>query len=433
MKTKKNLCAKMLAVVPTLLVGAAIGFTACTSTTNKTDKTEQTEKVAEVADTVADADFKALAAVMPKYARAYNFSEGLARVCDEQTELWGFIDKTGKEVIPCKFHYVISDFHDGVAMAMTDEQTYIVIDKEGNKVFDFDYMYNSGDFSEGRLSVCRTVDGLEDGNFPMVGNILVFGHLGFIDTKGNMVVKPDTYEVPMGEGPIIDSFSDGMCRVFKGGLLFYIDKKGKELDLSQYRTGNDFSDGLASVFNDDWKMGFVDKTGKLVVPCMYDYGGSFGEGRAFVAKDNQLAIIDSKGKELTPFQFDLIKLYEDTEGEEDLIARFSEGLAWAAKDGKFGYVDKEGNTVIPFRYLPGKDEDVTSEWFDHQPCYDFHQGLARVWDKATGKYGYIDKKGNEVVPCRFDEAEDLSEGLAVVRVGEKSGYVNTKGECTMNH
>ena len=98
------------------------------------------------------------------------------------------------------------------------------------------------------------------------------------------------------------------------------------------------------------------------------------------------------------------------------------------KEGKFGYIDKEGNVVIPFRYEPGKDE-----WsYTDQPVFDFHQGLARVWDKATGKYGYIDKEGNEVFPCEFDFAEDVSEGVAIVQKGDQFGFINTKGNSTFD-
>ena len=411
-------------VISTLMVCAMFGLTACNSSTTKTNNTDgETTKVEET-------EIKSLAAALPKYSEVYNFSEGLARVCDKETELWGFIDKTGKEVIPCKFYSIYSDFNDGRAIAMTDENTTIFIDKEGNKVFRLEQMYNGVDFSDGRLSICSTVNGLEDGNFPMSGDLMVFGHLGFLDTNGNVVIKPDTYEVPLGEGPIISSFSEGMCQVFKGGRLAYIDKNGKEINLSQFRSGGDFSDGMAWVADDDWKCGYVDKTGKLVIPCKYDFAGQFGEGLAFVNQDNQLAIIDHKGKELTPFQFDIVKLWEDTEGEEMLIARFSEGLAWAAKEGKFGYVDKEGKTVIPFQYEPGRSEDL--ECFDQQPCFDFHQGVARVWNKATGKYGFIDKNGKEVIPCQFDQAEDMSEGLALVKRGEQYGFVTPDGKCTLD-
>ena len=52
---------------------------------------------------------------------------------------------------------------------------------------------------------------------------------------------------------------------------------------------------------------------------------------------------------------------------------------------------------------------------------DFSEGLAavRVGDRNTGKWGYIDKKGKFVINPRFDWAFPFSEGLAVVRIGEE--------------
>ena len=53
-------------------------------------------------------------------------------------------------------------------------------------------------------------------------------------------------------------------------------------------------------------------------------------------------------------------------------------------------------------------------------------------DKNTDKYGYIDREGNEVFPCLFDDAEDLSEGLAVVMLDGKHGFIDAKGNCTLD-
>ena len=42
--------------------------------------------------------------IEPKYYRAYNFSNGLALVINKD-ELWGYVDSTGKEVIPCQYEW----------------------------------------------------------------------------------------------------------------------------------------------------------------------------------------------------------------------------------------------------------------------------------------------------------------------------------------
>lgn len=56
---------------------------------------------------------------------------------------------------------------------------------------------------------------------------------------------------------------------------------------------------------------------------------------------------------------------------------------------------------------------------------DFSEGLARV--KLNGKYGFIDKAGNEIIPFKYDSARVFTEGLAAVQLNSKWGYINKMG------
>ena len=64
-----------------------------------------------------------------KYDFAGNFSEGLAVV--EFDGKYGYIDKTGKEIIPPKYDYT-QPFNNGVAIALKDGKIYL-IDKYGKE------------------------------------------------------------------------------------------------------------------------------------------------------------------------------------------------------------------------------------------------------------------------------------------------------------
>ena len=45
------------------------------------------------------------------------------------------------------------------------------------------------------------------------------------------------------------------------------------------------------------------------------------------------------------------------------------------------------------------------------------------------EYRYINEKGDEVIPCKFDDARPFeSNGFANVEVDGKSGVINTTGE-----
>jgi hypothetical protein len=47
---------------------------------------------------------------------------------------------------------------------------------------------------------------------------------------------------------------------------------------------------------------------------------------------------------------------------------------------------------------------------------------------VDNKYGYMDASCRMVIPARFDEAFDFTEGLAAVKTGDKWGYVSPSGQ-----
>ena len=87
-------------------------------------------------------------------------------------------------------------------------------------------------------------------------------------------------------------------------------------------------------------------------------------------------------------------------------------------DGKVGYIDTKGNYIIPAKYKDGTH---------------FYEDLAFV--VADGEnITCIDKKGNtKFVLKKVDYAEPFSEGLAIVGVkGHGCGFINKKGEFVIN-
>ena len=57
----------------------------------------------------------------------------------------------------------------------------------------------------------------------------------------------------------------------------------------------------------------------------------------------------------------------------------------------------------------------------------FSEGLALV--KVDGKRGFIDKKGTIVITPQFESALDFKDGLAKVELTKSmSGYINKKGK-----
>lgn len=99
--------------------------------------------------------------------------------------------------------------------------------------------------------------------------------------------------------------------------------------------------------------------------------------------------------QLTPEFIEAIQKY-------DRLSLFSEGYAAVCKNGKWGYIDKTGREVIPCKY----------DWANP-----FHEGLASVRPSYGSGYGFIDTLGREVIRHRreIEVPGDFSEGLVVVK------------------
>jgi len=85
--------------------------------------------------------------------------------------------------------------------------------------------------------------------------------------------------------------------------------------------------------------------------------------------------------------------------------RFEHDLIGAQKDGLYGFIDIKNQ--FHWRIEPTFDE-----------IHPFKEGLAAV--KQNGKWGYIDKSGNLIVPPQYDRVFDFYNGLSIVANGENS-------------
>ena len=171
---------------------------------------------------------------------------------------WGFIDKSGTEVIPFKYDIIISTFDDGFAVVKLNGKRGF-IDKKDN-------------FYDNALSFCEGLAAVK-----------LNGKWGFID-------KSSTEVIPFKYDKIITSFYGGLASVKFNGKRGYIDKKG-----NFYDNALSFCEGLAAVkLNGKW--GFIDKSGTEVIPFKYDkILSSFDDGLALVQLNSERGFIDKNG------------------------------------------------------------------------------------------------------------------------------------------
>ena len=100
------------------------------------------------------ADEKGAIVIKPQFDKAQNFSEGLAAVMIEEnySTKWGFIDLTGKLVIPATYNLMPGRFSEGLAGVRIGESEYdcemAYIDKTGTRVIE-NKPWNLNEFHNG--------------------------------------------------------------------------------------------------------------------------------------------------------------------------------------------------------------------------------------------------------------------------------------------
>ena len=95
-------------------------------------------------------------------------------------------------------------------------------------------------------------------------------------------------------------------------------------------------------------------------------------------------------------------------------AFYSEGLCCYGDDDYCGYLNVKGEEVIPCIY-----EDAAP----------FSEGLACVY--LDGKYGFIGKGGETVLPFIYDQASSFREGVAYFSRGEEYGFIDREGNVVL--
>lgn len=241
---------------------------------------------------------------------------------------------------------------------------------------------------------------------------------GFIDPTGKLVIGFDR----LPEATVrVGEFHEGRAilvvkepRARFGEVSGYIDETGRVVIAPRFEAARNFSEGLARVRGEAFS-GFIDRKGREVFRNGEWEVGDFHEGLASAGRtpvEPSAGYIDHTGRTVIERKY----WFADD---------FSEGLAavvvgkWMSRQ-TYGFINKKGEMVIPPRFAPRMGNYMIIA------ASRFSEGLACVGN--GGAFGYIDKSGQYVIPPKFADAQAFSEGLAWVKTFDgKAGWIDKTG------
>ncbi len=182
----------------------------------------------------------------------------------------------------------------------------------------------------------------------------------------------------------------------------YIDTSGHVVIPYRFDEAGVFIQNRARV-KIDGKYGLIDHHGDFVVPPKYTEVNAFSEGRAVVREGRLSGLIDEDGKEIVPPNYKWLSSFSDG------LAIFS-NFTLSAETQRFGAIDATGRVVIELIYA------------ELQPFSNDRAAFRR-----DGKFGFLSKTGDIVVPAIYDFAGAFHDGYANVGVKRADGTGNLVG------
>lgn len=335
---------------------------------------------------------------------------------------YGYIDKSGKEVVKPKY-YAVGLYNNGVAMVTEykDNQLfYGLIDSQGNTILPSEYdaiTYFSED-----LAVVKSA-----------------GKSGYANKKGKFIIYPK-YDF----GYI---FKEGIAKVIVEGKVGFINKKGEYIIYPKYDNTDNVADitgfmGGFTIVKRNGKYRVINKKGLIVKTLDFDSVVDFTNDRYKVSKNKKYGLINASGDVVLEPKYNSLQSL-------DKDGKF---IAFSNSENKYGVMDKSFKEIIPAKYSNNvfygdsiitvydntKNKTLLFDTkgkllakSDYKLKGGFSNELCLVETQDASYQGYINKKAEIVIPLKYSNATDYREGLAFVTEAKANevivGYVDTKG------
>lgn len=331
--------------------------------------------------------------VEPKYNYIFDFDE-YGYACVKLDNKYGYIDWTGKEITPIKYDkigwYQKNFMFQNNRARVRIGGKYGYIDRTGKEIIPLDYPYATS-FSE-----------TDPFAFVYVGTTVIDDHTlrpkfwdnlmcGMIDSIGRYIIKPTKYkDLYWGIGNrIIAERSDKAYDL--------LDINGKVVKSTNYNSIDNVDERyykVASLKGARYQdYGITDTDMNIIIPPKYGLIQEFiFDDRVIIYRasyNSDIFFLTEKGNLLTS------KKYKHSDPAKGGFVRSSYYWAWVLRlhvvvnqDNLYGFINREGEEVIPCKFFVAEDFSPITK-------------LAIVVNKDK-KYGVIDTTGKLIIPFIYD-------------------------------
>ena len=372
----------------------------------------------------------------PSYEDCYAFKEGLASV--KKGEFWGYTNTEGQEVIKPAYKCAWA-FNNGLAEVCKDGYQ-VFINKYGIETITLQEEYQSSAFH------------FHGNNYVwMIRN----NKYGIKDIKGSSII-----DCLYDNIVIIDSLKLFFVKILNKWQI--MNGLGQEVIPKKYDYVSDFSEGRAWAKEGNvWSL--INEYGREIMSLECENVWHFKNGHAWIIAKDSMSLVNKDGKKIPLEIAKNMQVLKPDQNEQNnktvgrgLVylnnwqiypsGKPHEGFFQTVREKKWGYKSNSGNEIIPnfldkyhfasegkyMLYRGSKKGLLFADEQTYIPCeYDEIANIHSEWVLVmkNGKWGWVDHRGNVMIPCRYDAVTPFNdEGWATVLQFGLQFRINKKGE-----
>ncbi len=240
------------------------------------------------------------------------------------------------------------------------------------------------------------------GTYEVATKILRYG---FVNNIGNEIAPPIYRKA--------SRFSEGLAVLSKEGFIEIVDKTGKLTATNIiYNQSRVFKEGLCAVQSKDSFWGFINTKGDLIIPMIYEKEDDFKNGKTQVSFNGKTLFLDKTGREINENGLNTEKNSGAIVYEDRISSPFFSSITAVKLKGKWGLLDANNKLISAVKY-----DNI---------LFPKNDGMAMVTVKD--KQGYINLLGEEVIPPIYDKLEEFNTNSILAHLDGKVGLFESNGK-----
>lgn len=326
---------------------------------------------------------------------------------------YGIIDINGNELLPCEYDDLYSLKNTDNSIIIEKDEKKGLVDSTGKKVIDTIYK-----------------DILPLGDDYKLGYIVVDenNNYGVVDCNNQEVLEPQYEDIKSmtDDGKYIVKENEKWELVNKDGTVNEITALENADDVAGIKLGN-------IIIENNNKFGVINQDGDEIVSTDYDDIKFAFTDTFIIEEDGKYGLANSENKIVIDPIYETMNYIDSADLIEASEDGITSNLIDSSLETKLSGIVSEINTNKSYIKIRVDDEDKYYNYrFEEQSEKDINTSNTLFLTKQNNKYGFVDKDGNEVVECTYDDARTQNAyGYAAVQKDGKWGVIDQTGKVVV--